>query len=506
MTFSTNQTLTTNNLATSGVWSVLDPTSLTLNSGLIKSEGDNLNSLTMPLISTSQSSNTLMSMQDAVNGYDSRMLNPQSYYNSSYSNAAAYNNYNSTFNAAYNTVSSSNLTSTAPFPNYFMPNGQSYYPVAGTYTNPLNYGSYASAAAGVQAQYYNSRNPYYNTANLNSVSPTSLTSYAGLTSAMMDNAAVAVAMNGSMTPNSSGQISPFTASLKSNSSSAESKKNKVSKKKKGSGGGNCQEVNYTRIFIWELDDIFCLSRFARENNAAGCLSIQSTMNQIVNSAFRIEHAEDCDQMNIEDTNYDETIQDLGYQSNDSANQTTSTPLSSNASRNGVEWVRKLSARYQHIKEVYNQYKNNFDDIVENNNGMHMRSKEICDILQNCNPGANNWIERIRVCLKAISENPGGHFTNIVITSDTLSNSLAKMLLINIANFVPIENVYSIGKTTKDAAIDRIVTKFGKKQSFFMVSSNESTLELSKKENIPIWKIAELANIEAFHIALTQFLL
>uniref|UniRef100_A0A0N4ZN50 ULP_PROTEASE domain-containing protein n=1 Tax=Parastrongyloides trichosuri TaxID=131310 RepID=A0A0N4ZN50_PARTI len=501
---------------TTGVWSVLNPIAFTSNistnnitnisPSTTKIESNIAN---MPAVSTSQSTNPLTTMQDAALavGYDPRMLNPSTYYANSY-NSSNYNPYNTAFSSSnYNTSTNNNLRnavgSGTPFANYFATSGQTYYPGSGTYPTGFDYSYATAAAAGVSAQYYNSRNGYYG-AGLTSVSPNSLTNYTGLTAAMMDGVA-AVAVNGSVTPSSTGQLSPFSASLKSTNSSTESKKSKISKKKKNSINP-LLELNFTRVFIWELEDIFVIPALFTDLSSPIAKSLRSVVEQIVANGFRVESNEDCEQMNIEDTNYEETIQDLGYQSNDSNNPST-TPLSSISSRNGVDWVRKLSARYQQIKETYNQYKTNISTLFENST-ISVSGKEISDTLSSIETMTDNWMERFRRCLRLITEqqNTTENYTNVIITNDNLSSSLAKMLVIDIASYIPIENVYSIVKSSRESALDRIQNKFGKKCSYVVISANGESGEVSKKENIPFWKIKNSGDVDAFYCALTNYLL
>uniref|UniRef100_A0A0K0F667 Eyes absent homolog n=1 Tax=Strongyloides venezuelensis TaxID=75913 RepID=A0A0K0F667_STRVS len=503
--------------STEGVWSVLDSAAFTSNITSNIPSTNNLSSMTkieinntnMPAISASQSTNPLSVMQDAAvaAGYDPRMLNTSSYYNNGY-NPSNYTSYNSAFTTSnYNVSSNSNLrnnvTATAtPFANYFSTNGQTYYPGSGSYPTGFDYSYATAAAAGVSAQYYNSRNSYYG-AGLASVSPNSLTNYTGLTAAMMDGVAAA-AVNGSVTPSSTGQLSPFSASLKSVNSSTESKKSKVSKKKKNSINP-LQELNFTRVFIWELEDIFIIPTLSPDISLIA-KSLRAIVEEIITNGFGVESNDDCEQMNIEDTNYDETIPDLGYQSNESSNLNVG-QLNSISSKNGVDWVRKLSTRYQQIKETYNQYKNNVSSLFENS-GTTISCNDVSKTLASIEALTNNWIESFRTCLSKIAEqqSSSGNYTNIIITNDTLSSSLAKMLVINIASYVPIENVYSIGKSSRESALDRIQNKFGKKCSYVMISANGASMEVSKKENIPCWKIKNKTDIDAFFMALIQYLL
>lgn len=69
-------------------------------------------------------------------------------------------------------------------------------------------------------------------------------------------------------------------------------------------------------------------------------------------------------MNIEDTTIDEPINDMPFIQNSSEtsviNQaSTSTHLTQSVARGGVDWMRRLAVKYQHIKDIYTLYRNNY---------------------------------------------------------------------------------------------------------------------------------------------------
>lgn len=73
-------------------------------------------------------------------------------------------------------------------------------------------------------------------------------------------------------------------------------------------------------------------------------------------------------MNIEDANIDDTLDDITYPTIGIDTPSTSTMGNSESSilghaRGGVDWMRKLAAKYQHIKDTYNSYKNNFSGLI-----------------------------------------------------------------------------------------------------------------------------------------------
>ncbi|VDN86998.1 unnamed protein product [Brugia pahangi] len=168
--------------------------------------------------------------------------------------------------------------------------------------------------------------------------------------------------------NTSNQLSSF------NTKHETKRPNKAIKRKKNPGATNSPEKQYKRAFIWEMEDVCVLSNFfLRSNdpirNERLAEMINNNVNRLITSIFGIDQDDqDCDYVNIEDANIDDTFDDLSYStvgidtpSTSAINNTESSILGH--ARGGVDWMRKLAVKYQHIKDTYNSYKNNFAGLI-----------------------------------------------------------------------------------------------------------------------------------------------
>lgn len=92
------------------------------------------------------------------------------------------------------------------------------------------------------------------------------------------------------------------------------------------------------------------------------------------------------------------------------------------------------------------------------------------------------VDAYRRCLQLIYERSPlikDKCTNIVLTGDSLASGLAKLMLFDLARFVPAENVYSVAKISKEEAVKRIGNRFRKKHTV-IISSIPKTAELAKQ--------------------------
>uniref|UniRef100_F1L0Y4 Eyes absent homolog n=1 Tax=Ascaris suum TaxID=6253 RepID=F1L0Y4_ASCSU len=421
----------------------------------------------------------------AVASYDTRMIGTSPYYNGGYS-ATGYGMYGSG-SQNYYPVSSSLRSSAAPFP--FAATPQTYY--GNSYSSAgFDYSPYPAAV-----QCYSGRGGYYGSA-INSVSSTP--SLYAMSSLPTDSGI-------------SNQLSSFS------SKSDVKKSGKGAKKKKLSGGSSSPEGHYTRVFIWEMEDVCVLSNhFLRSGDPLRGQRLVQTVNanvdRLVASAFGIDQNDECDHVNIEDASVEDGLSDMGYPQAGSENSTGSTPsapaalLGQPLGRGGVDWMRKLAAKYQHVKDTYSLYKNNYPGLIEQS-GIGVERAELLAFKSTMDPFTQRWTDSMARCLKIIVERSSReHYANVLLTSESIVCTLAKLLIMEQSSMIPAENVYSTAKTGKESVIERILSRFGKKCSFVIISTRPDTHEIAKKENVPLWKIKNENDLELFHLALTHHLL
>uniref|UniRef100_A0A915DC20 Eyes absent homolog n=1 Tax=Ditylenchus dipsaci TaxID=166011 RepID=A0A915DC20_9BILA len=180
---------------------------------------------------------------------------------------------------------------------------------------------------------------------------------------------------------------------------------------------------------------------------------------------------------------------------------------STVNRGMLEGLRRIAAKYQHIKGTYERFKNNLSELLDFC-GLSAQSVDIIERFQSYDKISGCQTERYKRCLKIINDRSDlikDKCTNVVFTSESLASSLAKLMSFDLANSVPAENVYSTTKNGKEVMLARICERF-KKQHIVIISSSSELGALAKKENIPFWKINNLSDVDALYFALDTILL
>uniref|UniRef100_A0A914C6F9 Eyes absent homolog n=1 Tax=Acrobeloides nanus TaxID=290746 RepID=A0A914C6F9_9BILA len=472
--------------------------------------------LKMPLNTTPSSA--LAAMQDvavAAAGYDARMLSTPPYYNTNYANSA-YGMYNPQY---YQMAAASSLRGSTPIANYFT-NPSAYY--GGYAATNFDYSQYTSSAMASMPSYYGAPNGYYgpsasSSKAINPYATTDLSLTAG-PSGSGSNGGTGSSSNGS-------QISPY-------STKSDIPKRRA-KKRRANGGLVTPEPNYTRVFVWELEDICILADpFIR-------LSMDPTwqriIEQILVAGFHIEHLDEFDQIkNIEEAQIDESLHEICYppppqstnslgtainhvnsSSHDSSGSAASAASPTGRSSTGIsatpgnhrlaDNLRRVSSCYQHIKNIYNQCKENFTELLNISN-LGERSPDIHERLSLLESMNGSPTINYRRCMKIVMDRCSNEqtFTNLVMTNESLPSTFAKLIATDLSNWVPAENVYSSAKSGRGATIEMLAQRY--KKSLLIISRNPETQELAKRENIPCWPIRSMKDVELFYLALANILL
>ncbi|KAL3997227.1 hypothetical protein ACH3XW_10000 [Acanthocheilonema viteae] len=445
---------------------------------------------------------TLTAMSDAAAATaaavacDSRIISATPYYNSGYSSANYAGMYAASGTQNYYPVVSSSLrgSAAAAAAATSFPFGAAAAASHAYYGNgyPSAHFDYTSYPAAMHC--YAGRSGYYG-CSINPVSPnSSLYAMNSLTNDM----------------NTSNQLSSFTTKHETKRS------NKATKRKKNPGSISSPEKQYKRAFIWEMEDVCVLSNFfLRSNdpirNERLAQTINNNVDRLIASIFGTDQDDqDCEYVNIEDANIDDTFDDITYTPTNIDTPSTSTMSNQESSllghaRGGVDWMRKLAAKYQHIKDTYNSYKDNFAGLLERTG--NTERAELLALKSAMDPLTQGWGESIGQCLKLIIDRSSReHYANVLLTGENIVSTLAKLLIMEQSSMIPAENVYSMMKIGKEAVIDRILSQFGKKCSFVIISTHLDTHEIAKKENIPLWKVKSVRDLDLFHLALNHHLL
>jgi hypothetical protein len=130
-------------------------------------------------------------------------------------------------------------------------------------------------------------------------------------------------------------------------------------------------------------------------------------------------------------------------------------------RGGVDWMRKLAFRFRKIKENYNTYRNNVGGLL----GAGKR-EEWVTLTSDLETNTDQWLALAIKCLTLIQGRPD--CVNVIVTQTQLVAALTKILLFGLGPLFPVENVYSATKIVKEACLERIMSKFGRKSTYVVV--------------------------------------
>ncbi|CAI4228217.1 unnamed protein product [Auanema sp. JU1783] len=300
--------------------------------------------------------------------------------------------------------------------------------------------------------------------------------------------------------NSTSDISSFTIKDKKVST-------KTSKKKK-SGSCSPGDTQYTRVFIWDLDDICPLSSntlttighraTSHPHLGRQVMLLKQLTNRVIGLCFPTDHVEEFELCNVEDAALEDSLSDGAVLDG----------------RSGVEVMRRLASKYFALRQLYQEFAPLKPDDACNTAlidraGLSGQKDELIDAARQIDALYMQRSELARRCLDIVqqrSEASDTKYANVVICSDGLITGISELMLSSMTTSVGIDNVYSFGKTGKESVLERIQNRFGKKCSFVLITSNPETTMTAKKVSIPVWPMLSTADLEKFYSAQTHFLL
>uniref|UniRef100_A0A914X3X8 Eyes absent homolog n=1 Tax=Plectus sambesii TaxID=2011161 RepID=A0A914X3X8_9BILA len=307
----------------------------------------------------------------------------------------------------------------------------------------------------------------------------------------------------------------------------ETKKSK-SKKKKAANPSPSPENQYERVFIWDLDDVCVLTdaltsgsyahTFSKDAHVAAQLghSMERLVFDVIRLAFRVDDVDfqEWDQGHIDDAASDEAVQDLtGYNLSSDGLQLAVTSGASlclgapSSVRGGVDWMRKLALRYRHIRELYTCFKDRVPELLRTTCSPE-RCSQWLSLQKDIEILTDGWTQKAERCLQVVaSSRPRPErYANVLLSGGHLVQTLAKVMLTGLAPSFPIENIYSTTKSGREACIERVRNRFGKKCAFVIIGSSHESKLVADKEGIPFWRVSSPSDLEAFYHALNHHLL
>ncbi|XP_066935212.1 eyes absent homolog 3-like isoform X1 [Clytia hemisphaerica] len=270
------------------------------------------------------------------------------------------------------------------------------------------------------------------------------------------------------------------------------------------------EHSYDRVFIWDLDETILVfhslitgefaSKFGKDPSTASTIGfrLEEMIYHIASSHLFFSDLEECDQVHVDDISTDDTGQDLNdynFESDGFCNSSSSSVLQFPvAGRRGVDWNRKLAFRYRRIKEMYNAYRNNIDDLL----GPGKREQWL-PLRMEMENLSDSWHTLASKCIYTIKKRAS--CLNVLVTSSHLIPTLAKCMLFGLTDYFPAENIYSANKDGKEACFQRVQSRFGRKCTYVVVGNGRAEEIPSKQLGIPFWRVTNHGDLVNLHHAL-----
>jgi eyes absent family protein 1 len=159
--------------------------------------------------------------------------------------------------------------------------------------------------------------------------------------------------------------------------------------------------------------------------------------------------------------------------------TSNTNLSlSSGVRGGVEWMRKLAFRYRRIKEIYNSYRNNPNELLKPE-----LLEQWIQVRNEIEKLTDNWLSIAHQSLSIIKSRPTN--VNVLVTTTQLVPALAKLLLYGLGGVFDIENIYSATKIGKESCFERISSRFGRKCTYVVIGDRQEEEAAAKQVNFKL---------------------
>ena len=257
-----------------------------------------------------------------------------------------------------------------------------------------------------------------------------------------------------------------------------SRSNRSGKTRRNSQSPEDPESHVDRVFIWDLDETIILFHSLLTGSFAGkygkdqhnlhqlAQKMEDLIFNVADTSFFFNDLEECDQIHIDDMSSDDNGQDLtnynfatdGFRT---AATTNDVYIATAGMRGGVDWMRKLAFRFRKIKENYNLYRNNVGALLG-----QAKKDSWLNIRHDIELHTDRWLSIAVQSLSVLASRP--NCVNVLVTQTQLVAALTKVLLFGLGPFFNVENIYSAAKVGKEACFDRVVQRFGRNKTTYMV--------------------------------------
>jgi len=269
--------------------------------------------------------------------------------------------------------------------------------------------------------------------------------------------------------------------------------------------------NIERIFIWDLDETIIIlhslltgsyaQHYQKDPQTAMNLGLrmEETIFNLADTHLFFNDLEECDQVHIDDISSDDNGQDLNNYNFLTDGFHSSSSNVNNTVRGGVDWMRKLAFRYRRIKDIYNTYRTDIQNLIG-----QQKYEDLLQLRLDMENLTGSWLTLALKALNIIKQRK--NCINVLVTTCQLVPALSKILLYGLGNVFDIENIYSATKIGRESCFERIHTRFGRKPTYVVIGDGHDEEIAAKQLGWPFWRVNEHQNLTALVHALEwQFL-
>uniref|UniRef100_A0A914M9S4 Eyes absent homolog n=1 Tax=Meloidogyne incognita TaxID=6306 RepID=A0A914M9S4_MELIC len=284
---------------------------------------------------------------------------------------------------------------------------------------------------------------------------------------------------------------------------------KRSKKKKISAvRSQSQELNQTRVFVWELEDVCSILPQNHYYKDQLEIMLNEALSKLLEHVFNLENFDDFDQTNIMDAEMDEALHNANPSnsfsdelSNNNIQHSSTNPPSSipNSSSNlnkqtgisSTDGYRKLAEKCRNVKNVFERYRrlSSFAELLEH---CGLPSNQLITHLDNIEKFPEASIALFRECLSFIHKRSPllkQPYVNVILSSNQIEGGIAgafgRLMLCRLGEYIEAENVFCITRNGRETVFERLINQFQKKLIVF-ISNNEETKKFAETHDIPCW--------------------
>nr|CAD2166241.1 unnamed protein product [Meloidogyne enterolobii] len=279
------------------------------------------------------------------------------------------------------------------------------------------------------------------------------------------------------------------------------------KKKISAIRSQSQELNQTRVFVWELEDVCSILPQNHYYKDQLEIMLNEALSKVLEHVFNLENFDDFDQTNIMDAEMDEALHNANpsnsfsdelsnnniqlSSTNPSSIPNSSSNLNKQTGISSTDGYRKLAEKCRNVKNVFERYRrlSSFAELLEH---CGLPSTQLINHLDNIEKFPEASIALFRECLSFIHKRSPllkQPYVNVILSSNQIEGGIAgafgRLMLCRLGEYIEAENVFCITRNGRETVFERLINQFQKKLIVF-ISNNEVTKKFAETNDILCW--------------------